>query len=1817
MKKRKIKTLLALLLAFVMLVSVAPVVAFAQESQDSEPHLYTNADELEANEFREFANGPTVHVTPLTARVMQDSQRSFGVRIRGIDGLTIPYAENFVTWSLYSPTEGTSIDASTGLLSIAPGVAPGTVITVVATYERPGAGAYTGVSADVVVTAPRSLTFDPDNARTHTGLTFTYAGVEVVYNVYRVAYVANPYTGVMVGGLNPATARNINLGDVHMMNITVPTSINGVAITNWDESPIMFESPWGMDGNAIVPAGGATPGIGGGDWTRAALSRGWVVARAGMRGISNMDEHGEYWNKMPNPIVDNKAALRYLHYNSGRIPGNTDRIFTFGFSSAGNAAASLGASGDSARYAPYLAALGAADASDAMFGVFVGAPVKTRQVVPSASAWLRFWDFDFTAALDNPNLTEDERFTLEIYQIMVNDFERWHNGLELTLNGQPFNTATPEGRAAVAAYYKSYVESSLLEFLNHIFATGFGGQFGPAAIEAYRATMKPTGGMFLGPAMPRNWFGFEYDDPDNPTSVVSVDFTWDQWWEYSWGIPNTNPKHVPPLRLDEGLLAYTIPLTDVLPNAVRDHAPPAFGFTPNSVGLRDELAVFLTDIGRSTLRHRGIIDLPGPVHDGYQWHNNYEDFLQFQIASLDPIFYILADMRNELAGDLAPTVAPHWWISKGAIDIMIFHPIFFNLGVALDMHPGVQSVNTHLIWDGGHTIGESFDISAAFDWAHSLPGMPAIAQTITLAETSGVVENNTQHVVEIPLTTAGMGATPTLTVSNLPNDVLLQGGMPTDVAGSYSVRLAPGTSAQPPFANAGQGTLRLTVRENAAPVVNHEITIAGGIDDLAAASFELTISEAQQPSEPTVYVTPLTARIMQGSQRSFGVRVRCPDGLTIPYAENFVTWSLYSPTDGISIDPSTGLLSVAPDVAPGTVITVVAAYEPPGAGRYIGLSADVSVTAPGSLTFDPGSARTHTGLTFTYAGVEVIYNVYRVTYVANPYTGVMVGGINPATARNVDLGNVHMMNITVPTSINGVAITDWDNSPILLESPWGGDANAMVEPPGGVTPGAQDNWSRAALSRGWVVARAGMRGIGAMDEHGQHWNKIPNPIVDQKAALRYLHYNADIIPGNMDLIFASGFSSGGSSAVSLGASGNSPRYAPYFAAIGAADARDDVFGVFPGAPVMTRHMEGSGTAWQRFWDFDFAAALAASGLTPEQIYSLEVYRALVEDFERWHNGLGLTLNGQPFNAATQAGREAMAAYYRSYVEESLLEYLNHIFANGFTTGTGAGAVTHFGAAAITAYRGTTMLPFVDAAGNPRPRDWFGYTFDDPANPTSIVSVDFTWDQWWEYHFSPAEMNPIQGKASSNRFAQPIGFLGADSSFPAYWLFEYNGVIPRFENDTMPVTPPSPANTAAVTSSTQRSFGLRDELGAVMSEIGIGWLQQRGVTYLPGPVHDGYRAFESFEALLQFQRETLDPIFYILSDLEGRLSVDIAPHWWVSTGAMDSVNNHPAYFNLGLALNMHPDVQNVNMELVWDITHSRATFDRSAAFDWAHSLPGMPAISQEIILEETSQIVENDIQHVIEIPLKTAALGTTPTLTVSNLPEGVLLQGGMPTDMVGSYSIRLAPAGAAVPDFANAGQGTLRLTVREGAAPVANHIISIHGGINDLAVTSFGLTISVAQPPPVMWTITFNTGGGSYVPAVSVPTGTAFRDIVADIEAPTREGYNFVTWRFATWDATVCSGNFFAGWHNTLIAVWEAVPPPVAMWTVTFDTGGGSYVPAVSVPSGTAFATVVAGIENPTRDGYTFVAWRFSNWDATVCSGNFFVNWHNTLIAVWQ
>ena len=108
-------------------------------------------------------------------------------------------------------------------------------------------------------------------------------------------------------------------------------------------------------------------------------SEGFVYVHAGCRG---RDEGA------PAGVTDLKAAIRYLRYNEGTMPGDTDAIFSFGMSGGGAQSAVLGASGDSDLYEPYLAAIGAVSGvSDAVTGAMCWCPITNLDQADEAYEW--------------------------------------------------------------------------------------------------------------------------------------------------------------------------------------------------------------------------------------------------------------------------------------------------------------------------------------------------------------------------------------------------------------------------------------------------------------------------------------------------------------------------------------------------------------------------------------------------------------------------------------------------------------------------------------------------------------------------------------------------------------------------------------------------------------------------------------------------------------------------------------------------------------------------------------------------------------------------------------------------------------------------------------------------------------------------------------------------------------------------------------------------------------------------------------------------------------------------------------------------------------------------------------------------------------------------------------------------------------------------------------------------------------------------------------------------------------------------------------
>ncbi len=135
--------------------------------------------------------------------------------------------------------------------------------------------------------------------------------------------------------------------------------------------------------------------------------------------------------------------------------------------------------------------------------------------------------------------------------------------------------------------------------------------------------------------------------------------------------------------------------------------------------------------------------------------------------------------------------------------------------------------------------------------------------------------------------------------------------------------------------------------------------------------------------------------------------------------------------------------------------------------------------------------------------------------------------------------------------------------------------------PGGMG-GKQQSAVLVALSKGYIVASAGARGRTTSDKNGTFTGKAPAVIVDLKAAVRYLKFNDQVMPGDANKIISNGTSAGGALSVLLGATGNNPDYEPYLKALGAADATDNIFAVSAYCPIT--NLDNADKAYE--WQFD-------------------------------------------------------------------------------------------------------------------------------------------------------------------------------------------------------------------------------------------------------------------------------------------------------------------------------------------------------------------------------------------------------------------------------------------------------------------------------------------------------------------------------------------------------------------------------------------------------------------------------------------------------
>lgn len=203
------------------------------------------------------------------------------------------------------------------------------------------------------------------------------------------------------------------------------TFVNGYTAAT---APIIFK-------NNCTGWNSSVPGEADNEW----IAEGWIHVECGARSRDAAAENGEYadlYSKSPAQIVDLKSGLRLLRLNQELIPGDFEKIISYGISGGGQMSSMLGATGNMEAYYEMLWENGAAGIvknadgsydstiSDAVYGCMCFVPIATLDAASIAQAWMRY---DSTMN-GNYQFTEFER---QLEADMAVAFCEYINGLGL------------------------------------------------------------------------------------------------------------------------------------------------------------------------------------------------------------------------------------------------------------------------------------------------------------------------------------------------------------------------------------------------------------------------------------------------------------------------------------------------------------------------------------------------------------------------------------------------------------------------------------------------------------------------------------------------------------------------------------------------------------------------------------------------------------------------------------------------------------------------------------------------------------------------------------------------------------------------------------------------------------------------------------------------------------------------------------------------------------------------------------------------------------------------------------------------------------------------------------------------------------------------------------------------------------------------------------------------------------------------------------------------------------------------------------------
>lgn len=468
---------------------------------------------------------------------------------------------------------------------------------------------------------------------------------------------------------------------------------------------------------------------------------------------------------------------------------------------------------------------------------------------------------------------------------------------------------------------------------------------------------------------------------------------------------------------------------------------------------------------------------------------------------------------------------------------------------------------------------------------------------------------------------------------------------------------------------------------------------------------------------------------------------------------------------------------------------------------------------------------------------------------------------------------------------------------------------AAQKPPSAYSYGDVSDYLKA----GFIYVYPGLRGQDS--ETSTYTGNAPWGVTDLKAAVRYIRFNAAVLPGDQARMVVFGMSGGGAQSSVMGACGDSALYKPYLESVGAAMTTakgkaisDAVAGVMAWCPITSLDYANASYEWNMG---QFATTSTRAAGTWTSAYSADLSTA----FASYLNKLGLKdSSGKTLTLAKSAGGTYLSGSYYDYLVSVITTSLNNFLSDTtfpYTPTTMGGPM---GAGGFTGRPPTGTGPvgggmptggggMPTGGGVPSSSSSTSTTYQTVADYIAYLNTDTKWVEY-DAASKTAKITGLAGFVKSQKNATKD--VGA-----------FDGVARGATENVVHGLGASPLHFAAVS---------RDVIAANQSRYSAisGWKS----TYASAQYTSDFAKTDSIGKDVSYRENMYNPMYYLSKYYKGYKTATVAPHWRIRTGIKQPDTANTTELNLLLALQNY-GIKNVDFATVWGQAHVMAERTGSA------------------------------------------------------------------------------------------------------------------------------------------------------------------------------------------------------------------------------------------------------------------------------------------------